>query len=83
MSKGGHYERLSTQPGNEKENETKKLGLSIGLLEAIIGVIKQYMEPNIIIIFGSRARGDYKKTSDIDIAIDCEEIGRASCRERV
>ena len=31
------------------------------------------MKPNIIIIFGSRARGDYKKTSDIDIAIDCED----------
>ncbi len=28
------------------------------------------LNPNKIILFGSRARGDFKKNSDIDIAVD-------------
>jgi len=42
------------------------------LLENIVRVIVRYLNPERIIIFGSGARGDYKKTSDIDIAIDCK-----------
>ena len=73
MSKGGHYnKRLAPKPRDDNENETKKPGLSMSLLENIISVIKRYIEPSRIIIFGSRARGDYDKTSDIDIAIDCK-----------
>ena len=33
----------------------------------------KYTNPKKVIIFGSRARGNFKKTSDIDIAIDSEE----------
>ena len=73
MSKSAYNERSRLKPRDEKAKEIKKVGLSLGLLEAIIGVIIRYMEPSRIIIFGSRARGDYKKTSDIDIAIDCKD----------
>ena len=38
-------------------------------LKNIIEELKQY-NPKKIILFGSRARGDYKKNSDIDIAVD-------------
>ncbi len=27
-------------------------------------------------LFGSMARGDYKKSSDIDIAVDCRDVNR-------
>ena len=38
-------------------------------IKIIINEIKKY-NPNKIILFGSRAREDYKKQSDIDIAVD-------------
>ncbi len=58
---------------NQQENLDKmnnNYGLSKTILYTIINVFKNYS--NIIekvLIFGSRARGDYKKTSDIDLAI--------------
>lgn len=39
----------------------------------IINVFKKYKDINKVYLFGSRARGDYKKTSDIDLAIDSKE----------
>lgn len=42
-------------------------GLSKEIYEKIITVIKKYDYE--FILFGSRARGDYKNNSDIDIAI--------------
>ncbi|MCD6412525.1 MAG: nucleotidyltransferase domain-containing protein [Elusimicrobia bacterium] len=39
------------------------------LLSQIIKVIQNYKEPEKIMLFGSRATGTAKKTSDIDIAI--------------
>ncbi len=39
------------------------------VIEATIRELKLYM-PERIILFGSRARGDYKHNSDIDIAVD-------------
>ena len=43
-----------------------------GLSDEIYKKIKEIIENNKqhkIVLFGSRARGDYKKTSDIDLAI--------------
>lgn len=45
-----------------------KYGLSENVVNQIEGIIKKYKKYNFK-LFGSRARGDYKKTSDIDIAI--------------
>jgi predicted nucleotidyltransferase len=54
--------------------EFEKLsGLDRRLIDQILDVILKYTTPKKVIIFGSRARGDFKKTSDIDIAIDSEE----------
>jgi len=49
---------------------TTKYGISKEDFYTIINVFKEYSEIiNKVIIFGSRARGDYRKTSDIDLAI--------------
>ena len=45
-----------------------KYGLEEGIIKQILNIRKKYEEYNFK-LFGSRARGDYKKTSDIDIAI--------------
>ena len=46
-----------------------KFGLKEGILDSIVNILKQYKEIERASIFGSRARGDYKSTSDIDIVI--------------
>lgn len=42
-------------------------------LNSIIEKIKKNVNPNKIILFGSRARGDAHKNSDIDIAVDSDK----------
>lgn len=51
-----------------------KFGLKETIIQDIINIIKQYDEVTKVVIFGSRARGDYKKVSDIDIALFGEEL---------
>ena len=46
-----------------KENKVE------GIIKNIVEIVKGY-DPEKIILFGSRARRDYKKNSDIDIAVD-------------
>ncbi|KJS88024.1 MAG: DNA polymerase III subunit beta [Peptococcaceae bacterium BICA1-8] len=50
-----------------------QFGLDDKIISSIIGAIKEYKVDRAI-IFGSRARGDYKKTSDIDIAISSQDM---------
>ena len=45
-----------------------KYGLLEDIIEKIENIAKNYSKYKFY-VFGSRARGDYKKTSDIDIAI--------------
>ena len=40
-------------------------------LENIVNELKKH-NPKKIVLFGSRARGDYRKNSDIDIAVEIE-----------
>ena len=46
----------------------EKIGVSDRVLEDIHAVAKKY-EITRILLFGSRARGDYQKKSDIDLAV--------------
>ncbi len=51
-------------------NKTESLfGLRAGDIENIIAVIQQQNEVQEAMIFGSRAKGNYKNGSDIDIAL--------------
>jgi len=63
---------LSIMVSREQTTE-KSVGLSAGLLAQIVDVIVRHSNPKKIIIYGSRARGDYKPTSDIDIAVECDD----------
>ena len=46
-----------------------KYGLSEKQLEQVISILKKYDEIEGAILFGSRALGNYKPASDVDIAI--------------
>lgn len=51
----------------------KENGIQAHVIEEIIALAKKY-NLNHVILFGSRARGDYKSRSDIDLAVsggDC------------
>lgn len=47
----------------------EQFGIDESIIEDIVNVIRKYKEVTKAVIFGSRARGDYKKASDIDIAL--------------
>lgn len=49
-------------------------GLKESVIISIKNILSRYKEIEKAVIFGSRARGDYKKTSDIDIAIFADEM---------
>ena len=49
-------------------------GLSDNILESIIEVFTQYLEIDEVILYGSRAKGNYKKGSDIDLALVGQNI---------
>lgn len=46
-----------------------KYGLNKDIYNEIIEVFKSISEIKRVTLYGSRARGDYKKTSDIDLAV--------------
>jgi predicted nucleotidyltransferase len=46
-----------------------KIGLTQAELEIILNVFKNFPEIEKVIVFGSRALGNYKKTSDIDFCL--------------
>ncbi|MBI3194873.1 MAG: nucleotidyltransferase domain-containing protein [Ignavibacteriae bacterium] len=50
-------------------NETRKFGLSAESLEWIFRVLRVFPEIDEAIIFGSRAKGNCKPGSDIDLAV--------------
>ncbi|MDZ4713356.1 MAG: nucleotidyltransferase domain-containing protein [bacterium] len=51
-----------------------KYGLSESFIDEIKSVFETYPKVNEVIIFGSRANGDFKTGSDIDLAIKGNEI---------
>lgn len=51
----------------------KKTGIKPVVIQEICSLARKY-DLNKVILFGSRARGDYKKTSDIDLAVCGEKF---------
>lgn len=58
--------------------EKYNTGLSSELIALMIRVILKNVSASKILIYGSRARGDFKKTSDIDIAVECDDTNRVA-----
>jgi predicted nucleotidyltransferase len=58
---------------NTAETHIKKFGLDAVLIAQIVETIVRLASPKRIILYGSRARGDYSATSDIDIAVECDK----------
>lgn len=51
-----------------------KYGLKDYEIETIINYLANYIEIEEAVIFGSRAAGSYKKTSDVDIALKGKNV---------
>lgn len=49
-------------------------GLRVEIIDKIVQTIKKNLKIQKIILFGSRAKGAYKKGSDIDISIVSEDL---------
>lgn len=49
--------------------DNEHFGLKNGDMETIIAVLKKYPQIEQALIFGSRARGDYKQGSDVDLVL--------------
>lgn len=57
-------------------------GLSVDTIEKIKNVFAQYPEVEKVKIFGSRAKGNYRENSDIDIVVwgnlDLQKLGQVA-----
>jgi predicted nucleotidyltransferase len=51
-----------------------KLGLVEGDLQEVISVLIQFPEVELASVFGSRAKGNYKTGSDVDIALKGKQL---------
>ena len=51
-----------------------KFGLDENIIEKIVNILKNYKEVESASIFVSRASGDFRKSSDIDIALFGENL---------
>ena len=49
-------------------------GLSQNVIDDIVNVIQQYPVIESAILYGSRAKGNYKPTSDIDIVLKGKDV---------
>ncbi|GEM_PF-1430678 len=57
----------------EMNQRVPSTGLREGLLDEIVAAVCRATKPRRIILFGSRARGEWDQRSDIDLAIIPEE----------
>lgn len=48
---------------------TNKFGLSAEVIEKILGVFAKHSEIEQVVIYGSRAKGNYKTGSDVDLTL--------------
>ena len=66
-----------------KRTDIYREPVSDGLLDRMVRVIVKEVEPETVILFGSRARGDARSTSDVDlIVVESEPFGPGRSRVR-
>jgi predicted nucleotidyltransferase len=59
-----------------------KYGLSDAVVEKLCGVLAQFPEVERAVLYGSRAQGNYKVGSDIDLSVFAE-LDNADLREHI
>lgn len=60
------------------ETRLQKTGLKEELVREIVGTILRFVTPEKIVLYGSRARGDHTRGSDIDLAILAPNLSLAT-----
>jgi uncharacterized protein len=58
-----------------------KFGLSQSTLDRLTEVFKNFPEVESVVIYGSRAKGNYKPGSDIDLTLRGHSITQHQCNE--
>ena len=58
------------------ETEALKVGLKLTTIDKINGVFRLHPEIEKVVIYGSRAKGNYRPGSDIDITLFGENVTR-------
>lgn len=61
--------------GEAGEDDMENSGIKPVVIQEIRELAQKYNISKVI-LFGSRARGDYKRVSDIDLAVSGGDIGR-------
>ena len=56
-------------------------GLSENTLERLTGVFKAFPEVESVVIYGSRAKGNFKPGSDIDLTLHGASLTQSKCDE--
>lgn len=56
------------------EPDSNSFGLRPGILEQLNALFKSYKEIDTVVLYGSRAKGNYRPGSDIDITIKGEHF---------
>lgn len=69
----GIYLNPDSSESIEKKDNVESIAIRKEVLEEIIDLAKRY-DIDKVILFGSRARGDYKRTSDIDLAVEGGDV---------
>jgi predicted nucleotidyltransferase len=58
-------------------------GINEKIYKSLIAYFSKNMKIKKVILFGSRAKGNENKNSDIDLCIDCLENGRGTIVEEI
>jgi predicted nucleotidyltransferase len=53
----------------KSENELRRFGLKEATINQIISVFSQYLQIHKVLLYGSRAKGNYRNGSDIDLTL--------------
>jgi len=61
----------------EKEETKMNSGLSTNTVERVIGVLQRHPEVEEAVLYGSRAKGDYRPGSDIDLSLCGSKLNHA------
>ncbi len=59
---------------NSNQNNPQRFGIENHLIKKILDIFKKYQNIKKIILFGSRALGNFKHSSDIDICLVGDNI---------